>query len=201
MSGRTESMRRFLWSVRSCRRLCSSRALEPTVYTPRLRQRPHHRERPLLAATSRRSSTACDARPWRPAASLRYSAPATRRSSRYAGAPPTNRRPRSRWRHRGAARHGIGDTTVCPGPVDTPLLDERSNTPGLDVRRYLIAAGGRPMAADVLAEQVVAAVRTNRALVLPGRAALLSRGARFAPRLTKRIIEAGMRRELRHASR
>lgn len=97
-----------------------------------------------------------------------------------------------------AARHGIGVTTVCPGPVDTPLLDERSNTPGLDVRRYLTAAGGKPMAADALAEQVVAAVRANRPLVLPGRAALLSRGARFAPRLTNRIIEAGMRRELRH---
>lgn len=41
-----------------------------------------------------------------------------------------------------AARHGVGVTTVCPGPVDTPLLDEPGSTQGMNVRRYLTAAGG-----------------------------------------------------------
>jgi NAD(P)-dependent dehydrogenase (short-subunit alcohol dehydrogenase family) len=97
-----------------------------------------------------------------------------------------------------AARHGIGVTTVCPGPVETPLLDERSNTPGLSARRFLVAAAGRPIAAEALAREVVAAVRTDRALVTPGRAALLTSAARLAPRLTSRVIASNMRKELRH---
>ncbi len=99
-----------------------------------------------------------------------------------------------------AARYGIGVTTVCPGPVETSLLDEHSNTPGLSARRFLVAAAGTPIGADALARRVVTAVRKNRALVTPSRAALLGRAARFAPRLTNRIIASNMRKELRHCS-
>lgn len=96
-----------------------------------------------------------------------------------------------------AARHGVGVTTVCPGPVDTALLDEHAATAGLDVRRYLTAAGGKPIAATALADQVVAAVRSGRPLVTPGRAGVLWRLSRFAPRLTAGEIAKGMHTELR----
>ena len=50
-----------------------------------------------------------------------------------------------------AARHGVGVTVVCPGPVETPLLDEIAATDGMSVRRYLVAGAGQPIDASVLA--------------------------------------------------
>lgn len=95
-----------------------------------------------------------------------------------------------------AARHGVGVTTVCPGPVETPLLDEAASTEGLAVRRYLTAAGGKPMSASALADQVVAAVRSGRPLVVPGRAKVVWRLSRFAPTLTAGELAKGMHKEL-----
>lgn len=96
-----------------------------------------------------------------------------------------------------AARHGVAVTTVCPGPVETPLLEERAATSGLEVRRYLTSAGGTPITAAALADQVIDAVRCGRPLVTPGRAGLLWRLSRFAPKLTAGQIAKGMHDELR----
>lgn len=96
-----------------------------------------------------------------------------------------------------AARHGVTVTTVCPGPVETPLLDEPSATRGLAVRRYLTAAAGRPITPAALADRVVDAVGKGQALVVPGRAGVLWRLARFAPRLTAAQLAKGMHAELR----
>lgn len=96
-----------------------------------------------------------------------------------------------------AARHGVSVTTVCPGPVETPLLDEPSATGGLAVRRYLTAAAGAPITPAALADRVVDAVRAGRPLVVPGRAGALWRLARFAPRLTAAQLAKGMHAELR----
>lgn len=99
-----------------------------------------------------------------------------------------------------AARHGVGVTTVCPGPVDTPLLDAPSATAGVDVRRYLTASAGAAISPAHLASLVVEAVRRDRPLVVPGRGGLLWRASRFTPRLTSREIARGMRKELRSGS-
>ena len=100
-----------------------------------------------------------------------------------------------------AARHGIGVTVVCPGPVETPLLDEPTPTPGGDVRRYLVASAGNPMAPSALADLVLDAVRKDKAKVIPGRAKLLWRLSRFAPNLTDREIAKGMHKEMEAAAR
>ncbi len=100
-----------------------------------------------------------------------------------------------------AALHGVGVTTVCPGPIETPLLDATPCSEGFSVRRYLTAVAGAPLSADAVGAKVVSAVRANRALVVPGRAATLARAARFAPRLTARVIQSAMRREIAHATR
>jgi NAD(P)-dependent dehydrogenase (short-subunit alcohol dehydrogenase family) len=100
-----------------------------------------------------------------------------------------------------AARHGVGVTAVCPGPVETPLLEEVARTDGLSVRRYLTATGGKPMAPERLADAVVRAVRENRALVAPGRAGLLWRLNRMLPNAVAKVIARGMRDELAAARR
>lgn len=98
-----------------------------------------------------------------------------------------------------AARHGVGVTVVCPGPVETPLLDSPSSTSGLDVRRYLTAGAGPAIAPDRLASAVVVGVRRDRALVVPGRPAVLARLARLAPGTTGRVIARNFRAEVAHA--
>ena len=95
-----------------------------------------------------------------------------------------------------AARHGVGVTTVGPGPVETPMLDADSVTPGTSARRYLVASAGKPLTPAALAGLVVDAVRKNRAQVIPGRAKLLWRLSRFAPNLTNGQIAKGMAKEL-----
>jgi NAD(P)-dependent dehydrogenase (short-subunit alcohol dehydrogenase family) len=98
-----------------------------------------------------------------------------------------------------AARHGVGVTTVCPGPVDTPLLDTKGATPGLDVRRYLTEAAGTPISPAALAAAVIEGVHRSRPLVLPGRAKLLWRLSRWAPRATDKQIRKSMKKELESA--
>lgn len=100
-----------------------------------------------------------------------------------------------------AARYGVGVTTVCPGPVETPLLDAVAETPGVEVRRHLVAGAGPPISAARLADQVIDAIRRDRARVLPGRARLLWSASRFLPGLTDRMIARGLHAELQAASR
>lgn len=98
-----------------------------------------------------------------------------------------------------AARHGITVITVCPGPVDTPLLDTPTATNGIDIRRHLTRLAGPPLPPDRLARHVVHAISTGRAKVLPGRAAFLDAAGRHFPRATRRIVEHRLHQELRSA--
>lgn len=95
-----------------------------------------------------------------------------------------------------AARHGIQVTTVCPGPVDTAMLDDDRAAHGLDVRTYLTDAAGRAMSPTGLADAIVKAVRRDKRLVTPGRAGSVHRLARYAPGLVERLTAKAMSRAL-----
>ncbi len=62
-----------------------------------------------------------------------------------------------------AAAHGVRVTAVCPGPVETPLLDSPGN---LNVRKLLTNALGEPYPAGELADDVLGAMVADRALVV-----------------------------------
>jgi NAD(P)-dependent dehydrogenase (short-subunit alcohol dehydrogenase family) len=101
-----------------------------------------------------------------------------------------------------AARHGVGVTVVCPGPIETTFLDTGGAdgvVRGVDARRYLTSAAGRPMTAAEVARATVTGIEKNRALVAPGRAGLLWRLGRLSPRLAEVAIARAMREELRRA--
>jgi NAD(P)-dependent dehydrogenase (short-subunit alcohol dehydrogenase family) len=98
-------------------------------------------------------------------------------------------------------REGIDVTLVCPGPVESPLLDEPSITRGISVRRYLTAAAGKPLPASSVATAVLDAVQRGRPMVTPGRAGLLWRLQRLAPGATAKQIAKNMDAELRLAER
>lgn len=62
-----------------------------------------------------------------------------------------------------AAVHGVRVSAVCPGPVETPLLD----APGpVDARKLLTSALGQPYPAGRLAEEVLDGVAEDRALIV-----------------------------------
>ena len=75
-----------------------------------------------------------------------------------------------------AAAHGVGVTVVCPGPVETPLLDQGGPAnPGgpspLNVRKLLTNALGDPYPAEAMAADILDGVAQNRALVVAPAAA------------------------------
>lgn len=93
-----------------------------------------------------------------------------------------------------AARHDVGVTALCPGPVDTALLDTGGGR--IDVRRFLTDAAGPALAAERVARDAVDAVERNRALVAPGRARLLALATRIAPSGADQMLSRAMTKEL-----
>lgn len=98
-----------------------------------------------------------------------------------------------------AARHGVGVSAICPGPVDTPLLDATGvvgGSAGMSARRFLMRAAGRAIAPERVGAAVVTAVTRNRAIVAPGAARFLHLGARLNPRVAAAVMGRAMKREL-----
>jgi NAD(P)-dependent dehydrogenase (short-subunit alcohol dehydrogenase family) len=105
-----------------------------------------------------------------------------------------------------AVQHGVRVSVVCPGVIDTPLLD-KGNPPDLppvahtpNARTLLTKMVGRAYPAASLAEDVLDGVARNRPIIVtPRHARIPWRIYRISPRL---MIESGprlMRRALRSA--
>jgi NADP-dependent 3-hydroxy acid dehydrogenase YdfG len=100
-----------------------------------------------------------------------------------------------------AETHGVRVTAVCPGVIETPLLD-RASPNGLepvatapDVRAFLTRTMGTPYPAQDLARDVICAVERNQALlVAPGRARLAWRMSRLSPSATLNYATRTLRR-------
>jgi NAD(P)-dependent dehydrogenase (short-subunit alcohol dehydrogenase family) len=122
-----------------------------------------------------------------------------------------------------AALHGVQVTVVCPGAVDTPILDRLPDTDlpamanaAITARNYLAVVGQRPIAADRFARLALKGIERNRGLVVePFTARSLWYLHRLSPTLTGRITkhlgrrvdhallrpDSGSVRITRHASR
>jgi NAD(P)-dependent dehydrogenase (short-subunit alcohol dehydrogenase family) len=62
-----------------------------------------------------------------------------------------------------AAAYGVRVSAVCPGPVDTPLLDQ----PGaVNARKLLTNSLGEPHPAEAMAADILGGVAENRALIV-----------------------------------
>jgi NAD(P)-dependent dehydrogenase (short-subunit alcohol dehydrogenase family) len=92
-----------------------------------------------------------------------------------------------------AAARGVRVSVLCPAAIETPLLD--SANPGdfkvgwaPDARRFLTALAGPPYAVDKCAEETLAAVDSNKSvIVLPARARLAWRLGRLFPALVEAL--------------
>jgi NAD(P)-dependent dehydrogenase (short-subunit alcohol dehydrogenase family) len=103
-----------------------------------------------------------------------------------------------------AAAHGVGVTAICPGVIETPLLDIRApaglppvaSTP--HVRAFLTRDLGAPYPSAALAEDALRAIERNRAiLVSPRRARLVWHLTRLLPTATLVYATRVVRRERR----
>jgi len=98
-------------------------------------------------------------------------------------------------------------SALCPGAIDTPLLDSRGPEdlprPGteLDPRRYLRRLLGREQPADDFASKALVGVARNKALVIePARARAIARLLRLAPGAGARVIVRAVRAERQAAA-
>lgn len=104
-----------------------------------------------------------------------------------------------------AARHGIGTTVVCPGPVDTVMLDGGGAhghlEPGIDARRYLTDVAGTPLTTAAVASAIWGGIVRNRAVVTPGRARVFHLVGRLFPGLVDSQARKALAKELKRAGR
>jgi len=101
-----------------------------------------------------------------------------------------------------AALHGVRVTVLCPGSVETPILD-RAPPPDLPAtsskpvtaREYLAVVRQKPAPVDDVARRALKAIEQNRALVVvPAGAKPLWYLHRLSPRLTQRVTSIVARR-------
>lgn len=75
-----------------------------------------------------------------------------------------------------AAARGVKVLAVCPSAVETSILDPSDGRGGFDVRRYVTTDQGvkTPLAPSVLADEILGAMRKDRALLVTPRSARIA---------------------------
>ena len=96
--------------------------------------------------------------------------------------------------------HGVRVTALCPGAIETPLLDVsttgEAGGAGPNPRRYLTSLLGRPQPADEFAIEALGGVVRNRAIVVaPRNARLVRLAARLLPNVTDVMVAQGLAKE------
>ena len=95
-----------------------------------------------------------------------------------------------------AALHGVRVSVLCPGAVETPILDRGPEaglpaTATMTAREYMAAVRQRPMAADKFAAAALRGVaRNRRVIVVPRSAGLLWRMSVLSPGAADRITRS-----------
>ncbi|MES3020159.1 MAG: SDR family oxidoreductase [Pseudomonadota bacterium] len=101
-----------------------------------------------------------------------------------------------------AARRGVRVSVLCPAAIETPLLDT-VGVAGLppplwipNARRFLARLSGPPHPVARFAEEALAAILRNQAvIVIPGRARIGWRIGRLFPRLVEKISQGAVQAE------
>jgi NAD(P)-dependent dehydrogenase (short-subunit alcohol dehydrogenase family) len=103
-----------------------------------------------------------------------------------------------------AARFGVKVSVLCPGAVDTPILDRQTppelvpdDTTPLTGREYMARVGLSPMPADRFARRALRQVRRNKSIIVVPRSA---RAMWYLHRLSPWLSEAIGRRAIRRVT-
>lgn len=101
-----------------------------------------------------------------------------------------------------AALHGVRVNVLCPGAVDTPILDRLpdpdlplTETPPVTARRYLAVVGQKPVDVDRFAQLALKGIQRNRGIVVvPNTARTLWYLHRLSPTMTGVVAKTLARR-------
>lgn len=105
-----------------------------------------------------------------------------------------------------AAHYGVRVSVLCPGAIDTPILDrglpsdlppEAQEFQFMTGREHLKKVGLRPAPADRFARRALHGVARNKAIITVGSAKALWYAHRISPALTERMARLTVRRILR----
>ncbi len=102
-----------------------------------------------------------------------------------------------------AASRGVRVSVICPGFVDTPLLDNAnpdlpSTAAGTNAREFAVQVQRRLYTADALARDVLRGVEKNQAVIVaPASARVAWRGVRLSPNAAVRVAAREVGRMLR----
>lgn len=99
-----------------------------------------------------------------------------------------------------AAARGVRVLVVCPSAVETAILDANDGHGGFDVRRYITTDQGvkTPLAPAVLADEILGAMRKDRALLVTPRSARIAWYLnRLSPTAGLQLGRRGVSRERR----
>ena len=104
-----------------------------------------------------------------------------------------------------AISHGVNVSVVCPGGIDTPILDKGTpddlppvpSAEATDTREVIRkASGGKLYAPDAMARDILRGVARNEAVIVaPANARIMWLAARLSPRLFGRLATAHFRRQ------
>ncbi len=90
-----------------------------------------------------------------------------------------------------AVKYGVKVSVLCPGPIDTPILDSKPITHTHwypDTRRFLTNLVGPPYPVHLLVEKALRAIEQNKSIiVIPGRAKLAWIMGRLSPSLIAKL--------------
>ena len=100
-----------------------------------------------------------------------------------------------------AATHGVRVSVLCPGFVETPLLDNgemvEAPTGVRSIRPLIRAAHGRTVSPESVAQDCLAGLRRNTPIIVtPLSARVAWRAYRFAPAVVDKVVDRTARRVL-----
>lgn len=99
-----------------------------------------------------------------------------------------------------AEAYNVNVSAICPGTIDTPMLDNSKPTSmdeefSIDTREYLTLISGKPMSSSKFATEVLKGVEKNQEFIFyPKKAKEIWRFSRFMPKTLNKLAKKALKK-------